>query len=435
MIKMTEFAKRRKKLMERIGPTGVIILVAAPIALRSGESDYPYRQQNDFYYLTGFTEPAAIAILAPNRKEGEFILFNRPRNRQEEIWTGSRVGQTGACQDFGVDEAYPIQELEKKLPELLTGHEVIHYTLGFNHAFDKILLAAINSLRGKIRSGTQSPLTFVDLTPTVHNMRMIKSPAEIALMRKAAEISAQAHIRAMAICQPGMNEYLLEAEILYEFQRNGARFPAYTSIVGSGANSCILHYTDNNKVIANNSLVLVDAGCEYAYYASDVTRTFPANGSFSAEQQAVYEIVLAAQMAGIKTIRPGATWPAAQKAMVKIITQGLMDLKILKGNLNDLIQRQAYATFYMHSSGHWLGLDVHDVGCYKAKGKWRILEPGMVLTVEPGIYISPTPGVAKRWHNIGVRIEDDILVTVGGNEVLSQHAPKTIKDIEAVMND
>lgn len=435
MIKMTEFAKRRKQLMQQIGPSGIVIITAAPLLHRNADSEFPYRQQSDFYYLTGFEEPEAVVILLPKRKNGEFILFNRVRNRDEEIWTGYRAGQEGACKHFSADQAFSIKEFEKKLPELLEGREEIHYTLGIDKHFDRLLIRVVNAIRGKIRSGVQSPLAFVDVTHTIHEMRLIKSPAEVAVMRTAAKISAKAHIRAMEKCKPGMYEYQLEAEVMHEFQHNGARFPAYTPIVGSGANSCILHYNTNNRMIEKNSIVLIDAGCEYQYYASDITRTFPANGRFSAEQRAIYDIVLAAQMAGIKTVRPGASWVAAQDVIVKVLTQGLLDLGILKGKLNDLIEKKAYLPFYMHKSGHWLGLDVHDVGRYKANGKWRILQPGMVLTVEPGIYISAdTPGVAKRWHNIGVRIEDDIFVATTGNEVLSQEAPKTISAIEAIMN-
>ncbi len=434
MIKMSEFAKRRKQVMQKIGSTGIMILVAAPELPRSGDADYPYRQQSDFYYLTGFEEPEAVALLAPKRRGGEFILFNRPRNRDEEIWTGKRAGQAGACSIVGADEAYPIGELAQKLPELLLGREEIHYTLGSNAAFDSLLVNAMNKIRGKIRSGIQSPLTLVDITKTVHEMRLIKSPAEIALMRQAAEISAAAHIHAMAMCRPGMNEYQLEAEMMYQFQINGARYPAYTSIVGSGINSCTLHYNDNNRIIKNKSIVLIDAGCEYKNYASDITRTFPANGRFSAEQRAIYEIVLAAQLAGIKAVRPNAEWCAAQNAITKVITQGLIDLKLLKGPLHSLLEKKAYSKFYLHSSGHWLGLDVHDVGRYKLNDKWRRLQPGMVLTVEPGIYIpAGMPDVPKRWHNIGVRIEDDVLVTATGNDVLSDGAPKMINDIETIM--
>ena len=434
MITLSEFEKRRKQLMQKIGPAGIVILTAAPTALRNGDAHYPYRQQSDFYYLTGFEEPEAVLILVPKRKGGEFILFNRIRDREKEIWDGYRVGQDGARKLVGADEAYPISELEKKLPELLEGREKIYYTLGFNPIFDKTLLTAVNKIRGKIRSGVQSPLAFIDIADTLHEMRLIKSLAEIALMKKAASISAQGHIRAIKACKPGMNESQLEAEFTYECQRNGGRFHAYTPIVGSSENSCILHYISNNKTIDDKSIVLIDAGCEYENYASDITRTFPANGKFSTEQRAIYEIVLAAQLAGIKTVRPGALWSAPQEAIVKVITQGLIDLGILKGKLNDLIEKEAYFPFYMHRSGHWLGLDVHDVGRYKINGKWRPFKAGMVLTVEPGIYISSDiPGVNKRWHHIGVRIEDDVLVTSKGHEILSQNAPKTIDDIEALM--
>lgn len=434
MIKMTEFAKRRKKLMQHIGAKGIVIIPSGSLLHRNGDSEFPFRQQSDFYYLTGFEEPGAVAVLLPKRKKGEYILFNRVRNRDEEIWTGYRAGQEGACKEFLADEAFPILEFDHKLPELFEGREEIHYALGMNECFDKKIIKAVNKIRGKIRSGAQSPVAFVDISHTLHEMRLIKSAAEVDVMRKAALISADAHRRAMRYCKPGIYEYELEAEIMHEFQRNGARFPAYTCIVGSGANSCILHYNDNNKKIENNSMVLIDAGCEYQYYASDITRTFPANGKFSAEQAAIYDIVLQAQLAAIKTIKPGALWSTAQDVIVKIMTQGLLDLGILKGKLADLIEKQAYLPFYMHKSGHWLGLDVHDVGCYKINKQWRKLKPGMVLTVEPGIYISAdTPNVHKCWHNIGVRIEDDVLVTAKGNEVLSHKAPKTIKDIEAIM--
>ncbi|MDR3478957.1 MAG: Xaa-Pro aminopeptidase [Gammaproteobacteria bacterium] len=434
MIKMTEYAKRRSQLMQKIGPTGIVILPSSPIAQRNGDYDYPYRQQSDLYYLTGFNEAESVAVFAPKRAEGEFVLFNRPKDREREIWDGIRAGQAGACETYGADQAFPISDLANKLPELLEGRTEIHYALGLDKAFDKALMSALNKLRGKIRNGQQTPLCFKDITDTIHEMRLIKSIGEIELMRQAAQISAQAHVRAMQHCKPGVNEYQLEAEIMYEFNRHGARFPAYTSIVGGGANSCILHYINNDQPIVAGDLVLIDAGAEFHNYAADITRTFPANGIFSAEQRAIYELVLEAQLAGIKAAHTGAEWPAMQDAIVKVITQGLIDLGILKGNLNDLIETQAYFPFYMHKSGHWLGLDVHDVGRYKINGKWRTLQPGMVLTVEPGIYISAdTPNVDKRWHNIGIRIEDDILITTEGHEVLSHHVPKSIEDIENLM--
>jgi Xaa-Pro aminopeptidase len=434
MFKLADFAKRRKMLMQQIGPKGIVILAAAPIANRNGDYQYPYRQQSNFYYLTGFEEPEAVAIFMPKRKQGEFVLFNRPKDRAIEIWEGLRLGQKGACDTIGADQAFPIESLEEKLPELLSGREELHYSLGVDAQFDQVILRAINKIRGKIRNGVQSPIAFVDINPTIHEMRLIKSPSELAAMRKAASISANAHIRAMQICKPGMNEYQLDAELNYEFQRHGARHVAYSSIVGSGPNTCILHYITNNRTINDGELVLIDAGCEWSNYASDVTRTFPANGRFSKEQRAVYEIVLAAQLAAIKAIKPGVSFDTIQAITVNIITQGLIDLEILKGERQELIEQQAYLPFYMHKVSHWLGLDVHDVGRYKLGEKWRKLQAGMLLTVEPGIYISADiPGVHKRWHNIGVRIEDDILVTSRGHEVLSHAAPKTIADIEKLM--
>ncbi len=434
MIKMNEYAKRRQQLMQQIGSSGIVILKAANTRYRNHYHEYPFRQNSDFYYLTGFNEPEAVLVLAPKRKEGEFILFNRTRDREKEIWDGHRAGQDGARENFGADEAYPIQELEKRLPELLLGRENIHCMLGACQNFDKVLINAVSNVRAQIRNGIAAPIAFVDIRPSIHEMRLIKSPAEIALMRKAAEISADGHIRAMQFCKPGMNEFQLEAELTHEFQRQGARAHAYTPIVGSGANGCILHYITNDQPIKKGDLILIDAGAEYHYYASDVTRTFPADGRFSAEQRAIYEIVLAAQLAGINAVRPGAEWHQIENVVTKTITQGLLDVGLLKGKLDDLIEQRAYFPFYMHKSGHWIGLDTHDVGRYKVDDQWRKLEAGMVRTVEPGIYISAdTPGVPKSWHNIGIRIEDDVLVTDTGNEILSAAAPKKIDDIEALM--
>ena len=434
MIKMAEFAKRRKQLMQKIGSDAVVVLAAAPAVSRNHYHEYPYRQNSDFYYLTGFQEPEAVLVLIPKRKEGEFILFNRVRDRAKEIWDGYRAGQKGACEIFGADQSFPIDELAAKLPELFEGRKEVHCPFGAERSFDDVILNAVNRVREKIRSGTQSPLAFIDIRPTLSEMRLIKSTAEIALMRKAAEISSDAHIRAMQCCQPGMYEYQLEAEITYEFQRRGARHHAYTPIVGSGANTCILHYVSNDQRIQDGDMVLIDAGAELDYYASDITRSFPANGKFSAEQRAIYEIVLAAQLAGIKAVRPGTAWDTIEKTVTRVVTEGLVDIGLLKGNVSDLIEQQAYFKFYMHRAGHWLGLDVHDAGRYKVGNTWRKLEPGMVRTIEPGIYISSDiPGVHKRWHNIGVRIEDDIVVTEKGNDVLSGKLPKSIADIEALM--
>ena len=402
--------------------------------MRNADCEYPYRQNSDFYYLTGFEEPEAVAILAPKRKEGEFILFNRPRHPEKEIWDGPRAGQSGACKTFGADQAFSIHTLADKLPDLLSGRKEIYSLLGVDKEFDNILFAATNKVRSRVRSGVSSPAALIDVGQIVHEMRLIKSASEIKLMRHAARIAAKAHVRAMQTCQIGMNEYELEAELLSTFIRHGARAPAYTSIVGSGANSCILHYNVNNKIIRDGDLVLIDAGAEYQNYASDITRTFPANGRFTKEQRAVYEVVLATQLAVIKIIKPGLLWDKMHETAVKVLTEGLADIGLLRGKTKDLIAKQACLPFFMHRTGHWLGLDVHDVGSYAVNGKWRKLEAGMVLTVEPGIYISANlKNVASRWHNIGVRIEDDVLVTAKACEVLSKHVPKTVAELEALM--
>ncbi len=434
MIPITEYARRRKELMKKIDANSIVILSASPAVIRNHDHEYLYRQNSDFYYLTGFKEPEAVMVLLSKNKSSEFILFNRKRDREKEIWDGHRAGQAGARQEFGADTSFPIDELEKKLPELIAGREKIYYAFGACAAFDKIISQAINTVRNQIRNNEKVPSMFADIRPFIHEMRLIKSAAEIKLMRKAAEISADAHKRVMEFCKPGLYEYQLEAEITHEFQRQGARCHAYNPIVGSGENTCILHYVNNDKQIKKGSMVLIDAGAEYNYYASDVTRTFPADGHFTQEQRAIYEIVLEAQLAGIKAIKPHAPWNQVDIIVTKIITQGLIDVGLLKGKLDDLIEKQAYSKFYMHRSGHWLGLDTHDAGRYKINDKWRKMEPGMVRTVEPGIYISAeTPGVHKRWHNIGVRIEDDVLVTQKGHDVLSHGAPKKIDDIEKLM--
>jgi len=434
MITMMEYAKRRKKVLQSIGKTSIMLIPSAPMALRNGDAFYPYRQNSDFYYLTGFNEPEAVAVLAPNRKEGEFILFNRPRHRDEEVWDGKRAGQKGACQHFLADQSFPMQELTEKLPALLAGREAIYFPVGKNKCFDTQIFSAVKQIRAKIRGGVKSPTTFVDVGIVLHEMRLIKSAGEKALLQKAVDITVTAHLAAMRTCRPGILESDLHAELMYEFLQQGAASVAYSSIVGSGKNTCTLHYTDNNQPIRQGSLVLIDAGAEYHNYAADITRTFPANGKFSAEQRAVYEIVLAAQLAGIKAIRPGAAFDAYHRAIVNVLTAGLVELGLLKGRVHDLIEKKAYLPFFMHKSGHWLGLDVHDAGSYNLRGKSRSLQAGMVLTVEPGIYITADiPRIPARWHNIGVRIEDDIIVTAKGCEVLSAKLPKTVGEIEAVM--
>ncbi|MBA3661274.1 MAG: Xaa-Pro aminopeptidase [Gammaproteobacteria bacterium] len=433
MISMNEYAKRRKALMQEVGDRAIVILHSAPEISRNGDALYDFRQNSDFYYLTGFEEPEAVLVLAPHRAEGEYILFNRQRNKDKEIWHGPRAGQDGACSHFLANQSFPIEQFEELLPELLSDRESIHYPIGQNEILDQIILRAMNEIKAKIRGGMEFPTTFVDVGPSLHEMRLFKTPQEIKLMQRAVDISHEGHVRAMKACKPAMHEYELEAEFRYACFRQGARSTAYSSIVGAGKNSCVLHYVSNNNKIENGDLILIDAGAEYQNYASDITRTFPANGQFTKEQRQIYELVLASQLAAIKTIKPGESFLAAQHTIVEILTAGLVELGLLKGDVEELIEQQAYFPFYMHRSGHWLGLDVHDVGRYKINNKWRTLEPGMVLTVEPGLYIAADSGAPKRFHNIGVRIEDNVLVTEAGHTVLSQAIPKTIEEIEAIM--
>ncbi|HEU5281564.1 MAG TPA: Xaa-Pro aminopeptidase [Gammaproteobacteria bacterium] len=434
MVTMGELAARRQAVMKHIGQSGVVIIPAAQEVHRNSDAVYPYRQHSDFYYLTGFNEPEAVLVLAPGRPEGEFVLFNRVRDPEHEIWDGPRAGQAGACEQFKADQSFPIADFKNHLPDFLMGRETIHTTLGALPWFDATLMNALQMMRAKVRTGLQAPFSLTDIDPILHEMRLIKTPAEIALMQQAVDITGSGHVAAMKACRPGLYEYALEAELSYAFQRQGARFSAYNAIVGSGKNTCILHYVNNNARIQDGDLVLIDAGAEIDNYAADITRTFPANGKFTGEQRAIYELVLASQLAGIGTIKPGAPWDAAQTAIVKCLTQGLVDLGILSGNVDSLIEKEAYTPYYMHRSGHWLGLDVHDVGRYKLNDQWRALQAGMALTVEPGLYLSSDcKGLPERWHNIGVRIEDDVLVTASGCDVLSHAIPKTVDDIEAVM--
>ncbi len=434
MIKMAEYAKRREALIKQIGSKGIVILPSAPEVIRNGDSSYFYRQNSDFYYLTGFSEPEALMVLAPKHEDGEYILFNREKNPEREIWDGPRAGQLGACKKYLADKAYPYSQWEDKLFDLLSGRETIYYPVGRYFWLDEAIMRTVNRMRDQVRAGVKVPLGFVDVLTFIHEMRLFKSDAEIEAMQSAVDISASAHIEAMQSCRPGMNERELDAVLAYEFTRRGAKSPAYSSIVGAGENACILHYIDNNSPIKNGDLVLIDAGAEVDNYASDITRTFPANGKFTKEQAAIYDIVLEAQLAGIKAIKPGVSWYHTQEVVIKVITQGLVDVGILKGKVSKLIEERAYYPFYMHGSGHWLGLDVHDAGSYKIQGKWRLLEERMVLTIEPGIYISAqNKKVHKRWHNIGIRIEDDVVVTKKGNIVLSAKIPKKRADIENLM--
>ncbi|TNF37572.1 MAG: Xaa-Pro aminopeptidase [Gammaproteobacteria bacterium] len=425
-------AKHRKQLMRMIGDGGIAILPAAPVHIRNRDVEHPYRQDSDFFYLSGFPEPEAVIVLVPGRKQGEYILFCRDKDLEQEIWHGRRYGPEGAMEHFGVNDAFPIDDIDDILPGLMEHCEKVYYTMGLDPQFDKRVMDWVNTLRSQSRSGTHVPYEFVSLDFLLHDMRLYKSRDEILLMKKAAKISAEAHKRAMKACKPGMYEYQLDAEIMYEFQRNGATW-AYQSIVGGGANGCILHYTDNNMALKDGDLVLIDAGAEYQGYDADITRTFPVNGRFSPPQKEIVELVLEANLEAIKQVKPGNHWNDPHETAVKVLTKGMVELGLLKGKVQDLIKEQAYRKYYMHRTGHWLGMDVHDVGDYKVDEKWRLLEPGMVMTIEPGLYIAHGSRGAKRWWDIGVRIEDDVLVTKDGHEVLTDGVPKDVYGIENLM--
>ncbi len=432
-ITAPEFSRRRKQLMAHMGRGAIAIVPTAPARVRNRDSEFPYRPDSDFYYLTGFAEPEAVAVFVPGRKDGEYVLFCRENDPVAEIWNGRRAGIEGAKKTYGADEAYPIAELDNRLPALMEHRERVFYTVGQLPDFDQRVIGWVNELRKRARAGVQTPREFIALDHHLHDMRLFKSNAEARAMRHAANVAAMAHVRAMRTCRSGLIEYQVEAELLHTFRQHGC-VPSYNPIVGGGANSCILHYNENNMPLRDGDLLLIDAGAEFDYYASDITRTFPVNGTFSKEQKAIYELVLDAQHAAISQVRPGKHWNQPHEAAVDVLTRGLVKLGLLKGRVPQLIKDQAYRKFYMHRTGHWLGMDVHDVGDYKTGDHWRKLESGMVLTVEPGLYIpAGSKGVAKKWWNIGVRIEDDVLVTRTGCKVLSDAVPKTVREIEAIM--
>jgi len=427
-----EFARRRKTLMRMVGQEGIAILPAAPVRKRSRDVEYRFRQDSDFYYLTGFPEPEAVAVLVPGRDKGEYVIFCRERNPDKERWDGKRAGPEGAVELYGADDAFPIDDIDDILPGIMESCSRVYYTMGVYAEFDVRIADWVNSLRSKLSRGVHTPQEFVALDHLLHDMRLYKSRAEIAAMRRSAKVAAAAHKRAMRTVRPGMYEYQVEAEFINEFRRNDAGH-AYSPIVGAGANACTLHYVENRDELRDGDLLLIDAGCELDYYASDITRTFPVNGRFSPEQRAVYEIVLEAQLAAIDKTRRDNHWNEPHDAAVKVITKGLRKLGLLDGTLPRLIKDEAYREFFMHRTGHWLGMDVHDVGDYKVGDEWRLLEPGMVTTVEPGIYIPHSRKIPARWRNIGIRIEDDIAVTNKGPDVLSKDAPKDPDEIEALM--
>ena len=433
MISRKEFCRRRKQLMRMMGSNSIAIIPTAPERTRNRDVEFPFRPDSDFYYLSGFPEPEAVAVLVPGRGHGEYLLFCRERDPQMETWTGRRAGTAGAVDSWDADDAFPISDIDDILPGLLEQCERVFCTMGNDPAFDRRVMDWVNRLRQGGRSGTRTPDEFVSLEHLLHDMRLYKSRSEVRVMRTAAKVACQAHRRAMQACRPGMYEYEIEAEFLHGF-RSAGMVPAYPSIVGGGENGCILHYTTNDALLNDGDLLLIDAGAEYDCYASDVTRTFPVNGRFSKAQKALYDVVLAAQLAAIKKVAPGNHWNAPHAAAVRVLTRGLVKLGILKGKPAELVRQEAYRRFYMHRTGHWLGMDVHDVGDYKVGGAWRVLEPGMTLTVEPGLYIpAGSRGVSRKWWNIGIRIEDDVLVTRDGNEILSAAAPKSVAEIEAAM--
>ena len=420
--------------MALMEPNSIAIIPSALEQMRSRDTEHPFRQDSDFYYLSGFTEPEAVIVLTPGRRHGQFMMFCRERDPGMELWHGFRAGPEGVCEKFAADDAFPIGDIDDILPGLIEGRDRVYYSMGRSTQFDRQIMDWVNSIRSKESSGAVPPGEFTDLNHMVHDLRLVKSAAEQRLLRRAGEITARGHSRAMRFCRPGQNEYQLEAELTHEFASSGARHLAYPSIVGSGANACTLHYLDNNCVMRDGDLVLIDAGCELEYYASDVSRTFPVNGRFSREQRALYVVVLQAQLAAIAQTKPGNHWNQPHNASVRVITEGLLELGLLRGKVGKLIEREAYREFYMHRVGHWLGLDVHDVGDYRVADEWRQLEAGMVMTVEPGIYVSPQNSkVARKWRGIGIRVEDDVLVTPGGCEILSAAVPKTVEDIEALM--
>jgi len=429
-----EFSQRRKALAEQMGPNSIAILPSATMKTRNRDVDFPFRQDSDFYYLSGFEEPEAVLVIIPGREHGESILFCRERDPDKELWDGNIVGPERAVDDYCFDDAFPISDIDDILPGMIEGTDKVFYAIGLDAQFDARVMEWVNVIRSKVRSGAHPPGEFVALEHALHELRLFKSAAEIKVMHKAAEISAQAHVKAMQRCEAGLFEYHLESVIQSHCFDQGARFQAYPAIVGSGENACVLHYIENTKKLKNGDLVLIDAGCELENYASDITRTFPVSGQFSKEQAALYQIVLDAQYAAIEAVKPGNHWNHPHEAAVRVLTQGLINVGILKGELENLIENEAYKPYYMHRTGHWLGLDVHDVGEYKVGGEWRVLEPGMVMTVEPGLYISAkAQEVDKKWRGIGIRIEDDVVVTKAGYKVLTDAVPKEIDEIEALM--
>ncbi|MDO9048457.1 MAG: Xaa-Pro aminopeptidase [Methylobacter sp.] len=433
-MKQSEFKKRRKQLMQSIGKGNIAIIGSAAVRARNRDVNYPFRQDSDFYYLTGFNEPDSLAVFIPGRKQGEYILFCREFDEKKALWEGAHAGLEGATIHYKADDSFPIDDLDDILPGMLEDKGKVYYPIGRDSDLDHSLLVWINHIRSQSRSGVNAPGELASLEHILHEMRLFKSPEELKLMRRAADVSANAHVKAMQKCKPGLYEYQIEAEIIYNFIQGGLRAVAYPSIVAGGKNACVLHYTENADKLKSGDLLLIDAGAECDHYAADITRTFPVSGRFSEPQKQLYQLVLDAQTAAIAQIKPGLPWHLAHDASVEVLTKGLVSLGLLKGKVTKLIKDEKYKQFYMHRIGHWLGMDVHDVGDYKLDKEWRLLEPGMVLTVEPGLYIpADCLTVDEQWRGIGIRIEDDVLVTALGHEILTGGVPKTIAEIESLM--
>lgn len=435
-ITAAEYQSRREQLMAKIGQ-GTAIFRSAPLSVMHHDVEHPFRQESDFYYLTGFNEPQAVAVLAPHHEEHRFILFVQPKDLEKETWTGYRVGVDQAKDQFGADVVYPIAEFNEKLPQYLKDADRIYYHLGRDKVFNNTILQHWQNFIAIYPKRGRGPIAIEDTNPTFHPQRQVKSPAEIELVRKATAISVEAHNRAMEFAKEGVYEYQVQAEIEHTFRLQGGLGPAYPSIVASGANACILHYIENNRQLQNGDLLLIDAGCCFDYYNGDITRTFPIGGKFSKHQQAIYELVLAAQLKAIEEVKPGNPYNEFHDIAVCVLVQGLLDFGLLQGDLEEIIKEEKYKPFYMHRTGHWLGLDVHDAGVYQqGEETWQNLQLGHILTVEPGIYISPNikpaegqPEVPEEWRGIGVRIEDDLLVTPEGHEVLTAGVPKLVQEI------
>jgi len=436
MILQTEYKERREQLMAKIG-TGTAIFRSAPVAVMHNDVEYAFRQDSDFFYLTGFNEPEAVAVLAPHHEEHRFILFVQPKEREKEVWTGYRTGVEAAKEKFGADEAYPIAELNEKLPKYLEKADRIYYHLGRDRTFNDTILKHWQQLMAGYPKRGTGPMAIESTNPILHAMRQVKSAAELEMMRKAVAISVEAHNHARDFAQPGRYEYEVQAELEHIFRRRGGMGPAYPSIVASGANSCVLHYIENDRQMQDNELLLIDAGCAYGYYNADITRTFPVGNKFTPEQKILYEIVLKAQLEAIAQVQPGNPYNQFHDTAVRVLVEGLMDLGLLAGDIEEIIKEEKYKPFYMHRTGHWLGLDVHDAGVYKHGENWQSLQPGHVVTVEPGLYIGTDlepaegqPAIDECWRGIGIRIEDDVLVTESGHEVLTAAVPKSVEAME-----